>query len=353
MIRFLPVGGKVIIIIGGDDNYRSEDEEDRVVISGWAQRKMLSQFSDEFLDGSKSFIFSWNKKHRETHEEALLHYFDSSKKGKKFEYQPKPRQPESVQSAQAASERTPSRRDHSTDEQKGREVIGSSNPSNTAQKRHGFASSPSYSAYKTSEHSDSDVKPGEVSHLRRSDHRRDDNFFSHRSSTEQSLFTEQQREGNIFSDSRNADQRRDSPSLRILGYVTSRINKAPVHLEQRAFPTETEQRRHGFASRPSYSADQTSEHSDSDHSKDAKPGEVSHLRRSDHRRDDNFFSHRCSTDQSLFTEQQREGNIFSDSRNADQRRDSPSLRILGYVTSRINKAPVHLEQRALPTKTEG
>ena len=41
------------------------------------------------MDGRKSFIFSWNKKHREIHEDALLHYFDPSKKGQKFEYQPK------------------------------------------------------------------------------------------------------------------------------------------------------------------------------------------------------------------------------------------------------------------------
>ena len=41
------------------------------------------------MDGRKSFIFSWNKKHRAIHEEALLHYFDPSKKGQKFEYHPK------------------------------------------------------------------------------------------------------------------------------------------------------------------------------------------------------------------------------------------------------------------------
>ena len=40
------------------------------------------------MDGRRSFIFSWNKKHRAIHEEALLHYFDPSKKGQKFEYQP-------------------------------------------------------------------------------------------------------------------------------------------------------------------------------------------------------------------------------------------------------------------------
>ena len=41
------------------------------------------------MDGRKSFIFSWNKKHRAIHEEALLHYFDWSKQGQKFEYQPR------------------------------------------------------------------------------------------------------------------------------------------------------------------------------------------------------------------------------------------------------------------------
>ena len=87
-------GDNVIIVIGGDDNYKNEDEEDRVVISRWARRKISSQFNEEFLDGRNSFIFSWNKKHREIHEEALLHYFDPRKKGQKFEYQlPKRRLP--------------------------------------------------------------------------------------------------------------------------------------------------------------------------------------------------------------------------------------------------------------------
>ncbi|XP_022806092.1 uncharacterized protein LOC111343201 isoform X3 [Stylophora pistillata] len=80
---------QVLIVIGGDDNYASEDEEERVVISRWARRKVASQFEDEYLDGRKSFIFSWNKRHREIHEEALLHYFDPSKNGIKFEYPPK------------------------------------------------------------------------------------------------------------------------------------------------------------------------------------------------------------------------------------------------------------------------
>ena len=64
-----------------------------LVISRWAKRKKSSQFRKELLNGSKSFIFSWNKKHGAIHEEALLHYFDPSKKVQKFEYQPKPKQP--------------------------------------------------------------------------------------------------------------------------------------------------------------------------------------------------------------------------------------------------------------------
>ena len=83
----------VIIVIGGDDNYKNEDEEDKEFISRWAKRKVSSQFSEEYMDGRKSFIFSWNQKHRDIHEEALRHFFDSRKKGQKFEYQPKRRLP--------------------------------------------------------------------------------------------------------------------------------------------------------------------------------------------------------------------------------------------------------------------
>ena len=84
---------KVLIVIGGDDEYKQdEDEERQVVISRWARRKVESQFDEEYLDGRKSFIFSWNKTHRKIHEEALLHYFDPSKNGEKFQYQPKLKQ---------------------------------------------------------------------------------------------------------------------------------------------------------------------------------------------------------------------------------------------------------------------
>ena len=80
-----------MIIIGGDNEYRDQSEEEQVVISRWARRKVASQFDEEYLDGRKSFIFSWNKAHREIHEEALKHYLDPSKKEQKFQYVPKPK----------------------------------------------------------------------------------------------------------------------------------------------------------------------------------------------------------------------------------------------------------------------
>ena len=81
-----------MIVIGGDDNYKNEDEKNREFISRWARRKISSQFGEEFLNGSKSFVFSWDKKHREIHEKALLHFFDPRKKGQKFVYHPPQRQ---------------------------------------------------------------------------------------------------------------------------------------------------------------------------------------------------------------------------------------------------------------------
>ena len=47
---------KVLIVIGGDDEYRQgEDEEEQFVISRWARRKVASQFDEDDLDGRKSF----------------------------------------------------------------------------------------------------------------------------------------------------------------------------------------------------------------------------------------------------------------------------------------------------------
>lgn len=197
------VEGNVIIVIGGDDTYESEDEEDRVVISRWAKRKISSQFGEEFLDGRKSFIFSWNKKHREIHEEALLHYF--CKKGQKFEYQPKPKQPENVRSAQKTSEKTLSQKYRSMDEQRRREDIGSSNSSSAEQRRHDFASSRSHSDGQTSKHSFSDRSND--SKPRVDEQRRNGSLNS------DSRDSEQRREGGLCSGSRNAEQRRDDRSL--------------------------------------------------------------------------------------------------------------------------------------------
>ena len=84
----MPLGEKVLIIIGGDDNYERREEEKKTVISRWAWRKVSSQFEKEYLDGRKSFIFSWRKNHREIHERALLHFFEPSKVEEKFDYHP-------------------------------------------------------------------------------------------------------------------------------------------------------------------------------------------------------------------------------------------------------------------------
>ena len=45
------------------------------------------------MDGRKGFILSWNKEHRQIHEEALCHFLDPSKRGTKFEYKPKRKLP--------------------------------------------------------------------------------------------------------------------------------------------------------------------------------------------------------------------------------------------------------------------
>ena len=81
----------MLIVIGGDSYYKDEDEEDKFVISRWARRKVASQFDEEYLDGRKSFIFSWDTKHRPIHEEALRQYLDPAKKGVTFVFTPKPK----------------------------------------------------------------------------------------------------------------------------------------------------------------------------------------------------------------------------------------------------------------------
>ena len=74
----------MLVVIGGDDNYKDSAEEQGSFLSRWARRKVSSQFSEEYLDGRQSFIFSWEHGHRPIHEEALLHYFDPDKREKKF-----------------------------------------------------------------------------------------------------------------------------------------------------------------------------------------------------------------------------------------------------------------------------
>ena len=92
----------VLIVIGGDDQYSNTNEEERCIISCWARSNVFWQFQQEYMDGRKSFIFSWNTKHTAIHEEALLHYFDQRKKGQKFEYQQK--HPSEVSSGSKESE---------------------------------------------------------------------------------------------------------------------------------------------------------------------------------------------------------------------------------------------------------
>ena len=78
----------MLIVIGGDENYKGE--EDLQVLSRWARMKILSQFSAEYLDGRKSFIFSWEKQHRYIHTEALLHFLDGAKADQIFTPVPRP-----------------------------------------------------------------------------------------------------------------------------------------------------------------------------------------------------------------------------------------------------------------------
>ena len=75
---------KVVVVIGGDGNYKDEAEERQLVLSRWALRIVNLQLKEEFRDGRKSFVFSWNEKHRSIHEEALLHFFDPNKAGVRF-----------------------------------------------------------------------------------------------------------------------------------------------------------------------------------------------------------------------------------------------------------------------------
>ena len=81
-IFFYVSDNRVLIVIGGDDNYKSE--ENSQVLSRWAKIKISSQFPPEYLDGRKSFIFSWEKQHHYIHKDALMHFLDATKQGHVF-----------------------------------------------------------------------------------------------------------------------------------------------------------------------------------------------------------------------------------------------------------------------------
>ena len=72
------------MVITGDSNYKNSAEEQNSVLSRWAYHKVSSQVDEQFIDGRKSFIFSWDKELRPVHEEAMLHFLDPAKKGGKF-----------------------------------------------------------------------------------------------------------------------------------------------------------------------------------------------------------------------------------------------------------------------------
>ena len=78
-LSFCISDGKVIIVIGGDENYKDQTERKSHVLSRWAYRKVSSQFDAELMDGRKSFIFSWDEEHRSIHEEAMVHFLDPQK----------------------------------------------------------------------------------------------------------------------------------------------------------------------------------------------------------------------------------------------------------------------------------
>ncbi|XP_031570339.1 uncharacterized protein LOC116304709 [Actinia tenebrosa] len=83
-------GDRVLIVIGGDDNYKDQGERDKSVLSRWAWRKICSQFTEDYVNGVKSFIFSWEEDHHPIHEEALEFYLDPTLRGTQFVPRPKP-----------------------------------------------------------------------------------------------------------------------------------------------------------------------------------------------------------------------------------------------------------------------
>lgn len=82
---------KVLLVIGGDTHYKDKNEQENFVMSRWVKMKLSSQFNEEDLDGRKSFIFSWDTKHRLIHEAAMQHFLDPNMNGVKFNYTPPPK----------------------------------------------------------------------------------------------------------------------------------------------------------------------------------------------------------------------------------------------------------------------
>ena len=88
-------------MIGGDDNYK-ENEQDESFLSQWAWTKICPQFTEDDMNGVKSFIFSWDESHNPIHEEALQFYLDPTNSGQKFV--PRPRPPKPIESPPEASQ---------------------------------------------------------------------------------------------------------------------------------------------------------------------------------------------------------------------------------------------------------
>ncbi|XP_031570348.1 uncharacterized protein LOC116304715 [Actinia tenebrosa] len=77
-------GDRVLIVIGGDDGYKDQGERDKSVLSRQVLNKVRPQFKAKYLNGMKSFVFSWDESHYPIHEEALEFYLDPQKQGQEF-----------------------------------------------------------------------------------------------------------------------------------------------------------------------------------------------------------------------------------------------------------------------------
>ncbi|KAM7448071.1 hypothetical protein ABFA07_003809 [Porites harrisoni] len=93
----------VLVVIGGDKKYANSEEKQNKFISQSAFSAIKTQLQMKFIDGRQSFIFSWDDSHRPIHEEALLHYFDPSRRGQKFEHQQRGQPTDNVAEAEATA----------------------------------------------------------------------------------------------------------------------------------------------------------------------------------------------------------------------------------------------------------